>query len=86
MQPSLPSIPFASGSAFPSVPQAGVIDPSVFVNNLVNLKPIESVKGVGSIFEIVDMKDGTFVKKIRKSNYADVLKSMEGTDQKFTDL
>ena len=72
MQPTLPEI--TPGGAFPQ-PQPK-LDPSVFVNNLVNLKPLDSVKGVATIFDIAGASDGTFVKKIKKSNYSDVLKTM----------
>ena len=76
MQPTQPGLPFPQGPGFSPSPQPGVIDPSVLVNNLVNLKPLDSVKGVGSIFDIAGATDDTFVKKIKKSNYSDILKSM----------
>lgn len=75
----IPAAPAAQNNIFPS-------PPSTSINSviLVNQKPLDSIKTDTSLFDVVDEK--TYVKKIKKSKYAQILRSMQGTNEKFTDL
>lgn len=75
--PSVPALPNPQNPNFPSLPAS--LDPT----KLINLKPLETFKGVGSIFDLVG--DQTFVKKIKKSKYSQIVESLKGKEQKFTD-
>jgi len=75
-------IPGGQGQTFPPGPggqQTPMDAQSIFkMLNIRNLKPIATEKGSKSIFDLVG--NDTFVRKIKKSNYNEVIKSMEGSN------
>lgn len=59
--------------------------PSAFnIFSLANLLPVGQADAKStSLFDLVG--DETFVRKIKKSNYNEIIKSLEGSAEKFTD-
>jgi hypothetical protein len=68
----------------PGGPQMPMDAQSIFkMLNIRNLTPTASGKASKSIFDLVG--DDTFVRKVKKSNYNEIMKSMENTNDLFTD-
>ena len=51
--------------------------------NIQNLLPTKQGDPNQSIFDMVD--NDTFVRKIKKSNYSEIVKKLEGTAEQYTD-
>ena len=75
------------GQIFPPGPggQQLPLDPQAIFKmlNLRNLTPIGTAKASESIFNLIG--NDTFVRKVKKSSYNELVKSMEGSNQLFTD-
>ena len=85
MGPGGPGYPSPGGGGFPSGPggfmpggQGGPDAASIFkMLNNINLNPVGQGGAKSNIFDLVN--DKTFVRKIKKSNYSELAKKMEGT-------
>ena len=79
--PSLPSFP-----SFPSAPTPNSQAPSppapFSLSGLINNLPTNIIK---SQLELLNVGDTSFVRKIKKSSYEELVSKMTGTDQTFTD-
>ena len=85
MGPGGPGYPSPGGGGFPSIPggfmpggQGGPDAASIFkILNIRNLNPVGHGSAKDSVFDLVN--NDTFVRKIKKSNYSEIAKKLEGT-------
>ena len=80
--PSSGPFPSGPGGQFqgPGFPNASNIFQML---NIRNLLPVGEGGATDSVFDLA--KDDTFVRKIKKSNYKEIVAKLKGTNEKFTD-